>query len=242
MSSVLKALGVSALVVALGGIGQPAQASPCLTFAGLQHCPVGGASLSINQGQLMVAGTSGVSGVSIATPGATAWSGESLIKLRNGAGDVLKSSSISQGQVTSSTQAHRVVGGHVLSATFTASGGTPTFRAQVYRDGVLQGTSTGNPSGSNAAVMSGPVVLAGWEDLKWPSFIVAAGGSCTWVYRTSTGGDREITLANGQTFLGDEIRFAEEVQSAGAYPYLTFDGLVFEGNLQGTKFTSETVK
>ncbi len=242
MSFVVRGLGVSALVVALGGIGQPAQAAPCTTFAGLQHCPVGGATLSIDQGQLVVAGGDGVSGVAIATPGASAWFGQSLIKLANGVGDVLTSSSISQGQVTSSTRARRVVGGHVLSATFTASGGTPTFRAQVYRNGVLLGTSTGNPSGSNAAVIGGPVVLAGWEDLQWPTFNVAAGGSCTWVYRSAAGGEREITLANGQTFLGDEIRFAEEVQPAGAYPYLTFDGLVFEGDLQVSRFVSESVK
>jgi hypothetical protein len=240
--SLVKNLGIS-LGLALCAISNPVSAAPqCITFAGLEHCSVDGANLAINQGVLTVSTPDQPGGVSIATPGATSWTGESRIRLENGVGDTLEASSISSGQVTSTAHAQRVANGFRLSATFTASSQAPTFTTLVYRNGTLQGSSTKNPSGSNAAMITGPVILAGWENLEWPDFVVAQGGSCTWTYRTVQGADRTITLPDGRSFVGDEIRFAEEVNPSGAYPYLTFDSLVFEGDLQVTKFLSETVQ
>jgi hypothetical protein len=230
------------LAFAFAFSGAAASAAPCQTFAGLQHCAVDGATLGIAQGKLVVTGAQGSGGVSIATPGATSWSGESRIKLANGAGDVLESSSLSQGVVTSGAKALRTANGTRLSATFTASSGTPSYTTQIFRDGALVATAPNNASGSTGAVVPGPVVLAGWENLQWPTFIVATGGSCTWSYRTTQGADRTINLPDGRSFVGDEIRFSENVAPQGAYPYLTFDALVFQGDLATTQFISETVQ
>ena len=243
--SIFKSLGISGLALVLGGISVPASADPqCLTYSGLQHCPVNGTTLGLtpNKARLTVTASNQPGGVWIATPGASSWNGNSRIRLASGQGDVLKASSISQGQVTSGAEALRVSNGYRLSATFTASNEAPTFSTLVYRNGILQGSSGNNASGSNAAFIGTPVVLAGWENLQWPDFIVAQGGACTWVYQTATGTDREITLPDGRTFLGDEIRFAEEVNPSGAYPYLTFDSLVFEGNIHSSNFLSEVVQ
>jgi len=231
----LSGLGVCALALSLGGIqGAAVAAPPCVTFMGLQHCPVAGTTLAINDGQLVVTGAGGSGGVSIATPGATAWHGDSQIELANGVGDVLRSSSISHDVVTSQTEALRGANGTPLRATFTASSGTPTFTTLVYRDGQLQGSASKLPSGSVGAVL-------GWT-LRFPSeepeFEVVAGGQCTWTYRTVQGADLQIALPDGRTLIGDEVRFAEEVNPQGAYPYLTFDRLVFEGNIQHVRFTS----
>jgi hypothetical protein len=230
-------LGVGAL--ALSGIINPAVASAnCVTFAGLQHCSVGGATLTINQGQLVVTGAAGAGGVAIATPGASSWHGESRIEPAIGIGATMRSSSISQGLVTSRTQAVRASDGTRLSATFTASSGTPMFTTRIYRNGQLVATSLHHASGSTAATLG--------YVLHWPAgepeFDVVAGGSCTWTYRTVQGADLEITLADGRKLVGDTVQFAEEVNPQGAYPYLTFDSLVYEGDIQTVKFLSETVQ
>jgi hypothetical protein len=235
----LSGLGVCALALSLGGIQGAAVAAPtCLTFMGLQHCPVDGATLTINDGQLVVSGAGGSGGVSIAIPGATAWRGDSQIELASGIGDVLRSAAIAHDVVTSTTEALRGANGTPLRATFTASSGTPMYTTLVYRDGQLQGSASNLPSGSVGAVLG--------FTLRWPAgepeFEIVAGGRCAWTYRTVQGADLEVKLPDGRTLIGDAVRLVEDVDPQGAYPYATFERLVFQGNIQHVRFSSESVQ
>ena len=235
----LRGLTAGVLAIALGAMQGAASAAPtCLMFDGLQHCPVGGATLAINQGELVVTGTGSSSGVSIATPGATAWHGESQVAMPDTVGATMQASSISHDLVTSQTDATRTANGSRLTAAFTASSGTPTFTVQVYRNGQLQGSMGKQPSGTSGVVL-------GWV-LRWPTtvpdFDVVAGGQCVWTYRAVASTALDVTLPDGRKLVGDEIRFAEDVNPQGAYPYLTFDRLVFEGSMQRMRFLSESVQ
>ena len=191
----------------------------------------------------MVTAVNQPGGVSIATPGATSWRGNSRLRLANGPGDVFSASAIAQGRVISSSKAQRTSNGYVLSASFSASDRAQTYSVLVYRNGVLQrqlrrqriSVGPRNPLARHREPSSSSA-FPGRGRMAWPHFIVDQGGACTWIYRMAGGSDRAITLA-GKSLVGDEIRFVEEVNPSGGVSVSCFDGLVFEGDIEQSIFT-----
>jgi hypothetical protein len=233
---IVQMIGGCALALALGE-GAAVAAPACVSFMGLTHCPTtDSTTLQISNGQLVATASNGHGGVAITT-NATEWRGESRVETSDALGVANRALSIANDVVTSTTDAVHAANGLRLRATFTASA-NPTFRADVYRDGQLQGSSSKIASGATGAVL-------GYK-LDWPStlpeFVVSPGGECTWIYRTVDAKDLPITLPDGRKLTGDEVRFSEEVNPQGAYPYLTFNKIVFEGDFQRVRFLSESVK
>ena len=218
--------------------------SACVSFAELQHCPIGGADLELPAGgdRLVVHNPGGKvrNGVSIDLPDTRSWVGESLVEFTGGANDVLRLASISEGVVTSQAEAKRVDDGFALDATFTGSLEERTYRVDILRDGVWQGGVTDVPSGLPGGGAQTYGVIAEHDmDIYW-TFAVMASGACRWGFRLDGGSDHRITLPDGQTLIGDEILLTEQVKPAGGYPYTTFDRLLFQGNFVRLHFLSES--
>ena len=227
-----------AVTLALALASPAAHAAPCVLFAGLQHCPVNGAGLAVSGGQLVVT-ASQPGGVSIATPGATGWTAQSRIELAHGVGDRFQATALVNASIASIAFAADISNGFLLSAGFTSATGGLTLTAQVYRDGVLQGSAGGLSTSAPAAMIAVNHPASGPEELGWPAASVTAAGSYTWTYRTIGGVDRAIALPDGHTYVGDELRLVQDATAghAGA----TFDHVVLEGNLHTTRLLAESV-
>jgi hypothetical protein len=214
--------------------------SACVSFAELQHCPIGGVDLELPAGddRLVVhnPGAKVRNGVSIDLPDTRSWVGESLVEFTGGANDVLRLASMSEGVVTSRAEAKRIGGGIALSATFTGSLEERMYRVDVLRDGVWQGGAGDMPSGLPGAEAQTSGVLQEYD----MEFYVMASGACRWGFRLDGGSDHRIALPDGQTLIGDEILLTEQVKPAGGYPYTTFDRLLFQGNFVRLHFLSES--
>jgi hypothetical protein len=240
-----KGIGLLAMVSAawLGESVEAHAASKCLSFDGLQHCSVAGAVLEISpKDRLRVHNPTRDpnTGVTIDVPNVRSWEAEGIVDFAGTADDVLKAESISEGVVTSRAQVKRSPEGFAFTAAFTGSVENRTYRVDVFLDGVRQGGAVDVPSGLGGT----PVTLGVLQefDVDIFNFIVQPNGACQWGFRSSAAGGHPITLPDGQTLLGDEIRMTEQVKSAGGYPYTTFDGLVFRGNFVALEFESETVE
>ena len=215
-------------------------ASECVGFAGLVHCTVGDASLSVDEAGLSVHRTSdsNKAGVAIRVPDVQSWRARVWFEPSQSDDTVLFADSLADGVVTSRARIKAVDQGLLFSAAFTGSDQDRTYRADVVLDGVVQASQGGLPSGldPNALVLG----VIHEYDVTWEEFSVMSNGACQWGFGFSGGGSFE--LPGGQTAVGNEIRLTEEVDPAGGYPYTTFDALVFRGTFDELGFASESVQ
>lgn len=225
-----------------GAGGTPAdQSSACVGFEDLRHCPIGPATLELTPAgdRLLVLNPDENSdaGVSIQLPLVRRWTGRMyLAPAGSGAGEgVLRAVSLSDESMSSRMEAKRTDDGFVVSAGFTGSLDQPTYRAAVYRDGVLQGY------GDSVADDSPGVTVSGVLEEFDMDFYVVASGACSWGVRFAEGA-RTMRLAGGQVVTGDELRLVEEVKPAGRYPYTTFDHVVIRGNSARTELRAERLE
>jgi hypothetical protein len=222
----------------------------CGSFAGLKHCPLGSAYLTISMQDVLVSSfsDSGLDGVSIKLPADTqSWRPDISIQgAREGAR--FEQVAISNGFRTSrvvvtATHERTDIVGH-----FT---GTPasTYSVLVYREGVLRASQGGIPSGGPGASI--PPILEPIPFPRIPDFPpVAPGpfgieastlsqrtngeGACVWELPVPQGPDKarvvRFDLPNGTKVWGDKIRLVEEVPGAMSYPYTSFNGIAVKAS------------
>jgi hypothetical protein len=184
-------------------------------------------------------------GVSIDVPDVRSWKSKSSIHFEGQANDVLTASSLSGGVVTSQA---RVKHGRALlfTAAFTGSMEDRAYRVDVLLNGVHKGAAVNVPSGLDGAkqtsVMGPPQPLASRSYDYLSDFIIQPNGACQWGFSFEAASGYPITLPNGLKVMGNEIRLTEQVEPAGAYPYTSFDGLVFQGEFVELAFASEIVE
>lgn len=225
-----------------------AQAAPkCVSFDGLRHCPVAGAVLELSsQGELTVHNQESqpTAGVSIAMPDVRSWEGEMTMALAAGVSKVFRADSTSDGVVTSRAQVKRSGKDLLFTSAFTGSVEQRAYRVDVLLDGVQLASVTDVPSGLDVAKSTS---VTGWPEVSASrsynynsEFIIMPNGACQWAFRFDADA-HPVTLPDGRKVMGNEIRMTEQVNPAGAYPYTTFDGLVFLGNFVSLDFASESV-
>jgi hypothetical protein len=249
-------------VLALSAPG--VHAAECVSFAGLKHCPLGEAGLTVTLNDLLISGftDSGQDGVSIRLPEATrSWRPVVSIQgARDGAR--FEQAAISNGFLTSRVIVESTTQeGTRIVAHFT---GSPDARytALVYREGVVQGFQNGIQSGA-----PGPVIFPIPEPIPFPrpqDFPpVAPGpfsindetlaqrtsgeGACQWELPVPqsphTARMVRFDLPNGTRVWGDKIRLVEEVPGAQSYPYTSFNGIVLKASgIDGLTIDSEEIQ
>ena len=222
-----------------------AQAQDCVSFQGIDHCPVGLAVLSTDSNGLNVSSPSGdgQDGVVSRFAATTFWNAQ--LGLPGGAGNnpATHFSSISADKVTSELDITPENGRLHLQATFTGDSDSSTYSVLIYDHGILQGSLggfSGDPANQKASATT-----AGGNHLSrrfalyvdgmymgqfdnswlwiWLSFSISSNGGCNWGMILPQ--ETTFSLPNGQQVTGDEVRFEEDVQGPSHYPYLGFEAI-----------------
>jgi hypothetical protein len=147
---------------------------------------------------------------------------------------------VADGQRISTAVLREVDDRIVLGAGFTGST-KGTYSALIYNRGTLVASVGGLPPGSQ-------VYLPRWvacEFLENGCSLIARFrntiyGECEWDFvfgRAAT-----ILLPNGRQVTGTEVRLLEEVNPAGHYPYLSFDGLTLQTNARALTIFAESAR
>ncbi|MEM8934539.1 MAG: hypothetical protein AAGE94_25320, partial [Acidobacteriota bacterium] len=228
----MRASQILLCLVATGLISGPLSAQSCQSFAGIDHCAVGGATLGLSAEGLVVQTASGVGddGVRSAFAPTTLWEADVIFPDDEVEHTVL--SSISGGEVTSRLIFEPDGEGQRIRATFTGSSAVPTTSLLVYDGGVLQAAVGGLDASDGApnALRHGPSKAIG--NIFGPKkrrprrpvrFSIAAPGGCNW--GVSFGETVDLQMPDGSIVQGDEVVFAEEVDGPGHYPYLGFEAI-----------------
>ena len=232
----------------LAGLAAPAQAQDCVPYQGIDHCPVGLATLTAEADGLSVSGVGpdGQDGVVSHFAPATVWNGQLELPAGPGTNQTTHLSAISAGEVISELHIAPEDGRLRLEATFTGDAETSTYSVLIYEDGLLKG-SLGGFSGdasqstlsSKASSANGPTLstrialyvdgfyMGEIEDSYWrPWFIFGnsnTDGACLWAMHSAE--PATFDLPNGDRVVGDEVRIMEDVQGPGDYPYVSFDAI-----------------
>lgn len=228
--------------------------SQCVNrFDGISSCALGNAKLTTTEKGLNVTGlrTAKTDGVASKFGRATSWSQSSAIKFGSTAG-VWQLDARSGDQVVSSLQVApgREPNSAYITPRFTGAPGGSSYRMNVYRDGVLQGTTT-NP----AAQM---IVFYNWRDFVY--WLLAHAdffeidiiiwkngqkptapdnvGACGWRLRTE-GNTFTVKMDDGKEITGDSVEFIEQIED-GHYPYNGFTGIDSKLTAQGVNILSES--
>jgi hypothetical protein len=225
------------------GTSASAQSST-VVFEGLPHTAVGGATLRLDHDGALDVSTldpAGGSGVAVSLGDATSWTAAFGALAYRTVPLNLSWAAVADGRRISTAAMRQTGKGFEISASFT--GGTqPTYSAQVYNDGRLIGAIGGLPP-------TAQINLAGFTFCETLSelcrlaieFENDASSRCGWAI--GTGAQKgTFSLPNGVSLTGNELRLIEEVRPAGHYPYLTFDGMVMQGNAYQLSLFSETVR
>lgn len=255
----LRRIGVGCCIALLAlTFAGPAGAAECVTFEGLQHCPVGGATLATTPEGLRVGNfsASGQDGVNISLDLATSWTAEYNNAAFSSAYHQTLFTAVAEGAATSTARlgvTNEASGcKKSLAATFTGAGEKSTYSALVYRGGVLQAAVGGVQSGQIAArsIGGGPGCRPRWQTYAQCIQICTNGGwPCGYCsnpcppdrvgFHTRANGAcvwdfagplSDWQLSDGRRVQGDQVVLVEEVQEAGSYPYLTFDAIQIQGN------------
>ncbi len=240
-------LGAAGAMVCILSSAPALAADGCVGFQGIDHCPVGGATLEATDEGLSVAGIGGEGedGVASHFPGANHW--RMSVEVGSSGGD----EEVTYTYVSGGEAISRVVlqqrGDRVrLGAFYTgaAANTNPTFSVMVYDDGEFQGGAGSiriPGSGSDSDEWD-----EFWTELIWilldqeEEFLIASGGGCE--FGLFTQGAVHVTLPNGQQLVGDEIRLVEEVAGPGHYPYMNFDSVEVRTTANSLTVTEEVVQ
>ena len=206
-------------------ISSPASGDGCTTFSGLAHCPLGDAGLAVSGEALEVSGVGaeGEDGVVITLPDTVVW--QAALRFADGdSSPRLTLGAEAGGEEISTAGIVAADGGLELSATFTGADGPGTYSILVYRDGTLVGSEGGVGTGNARLVRS----TGNHHIIVDCDFTRLASGACLW--EMGFGQPVRLSLPDGTELEGDEIHLVEEVDGAGDYPYVTFDGITLRSS------------
>lgn len=236
-----------------------AYAVECVKFEGLEHCPVGGATVtSTSEGSLKVGnfGASGQDGVNISLDLATSWTAEYNNAAFTSTNHQTVFTAMAEGAATSTARLGVTNAAATctksLAATFTGAGDRSTYSALVYREGVLQAAIGGVRNGQTAArsIGGGPGCRPRWQTYSQCIQACTSGGwPCGYCsnpcppdrvgFHTRANGAcvwdfagplSDWQLLDGRKVQGDQVVLVEEIPEAGSYPYMTFDAIRIQGN------------
>lgn len=266
MRKIVIALGCLALAAGFG-FSTPAAAQACVDYQGINHCPVGDASLGLAPDgsglEVSNLGREGSDGVLSIFGGATQWSADVEFSNPSLQPSTIALTARANGEATSRATVRPVEGGYLLQASFTGETTASTYSALIYKGGVLQASVGGiRSAGSSSKLKALPTApTSGFEntnaavavyvdgmywgeldlDRNWWwwtwGFGIMSNGGCTWGLQMHRA--ETFSLPDGSTAEGDEIVLIEEVRGSGHYPYVSFDSIEVTSSVEGMKVTSE---
>ncbi|WP_223633313.1 hypothetical protein [Corallococcus sp. EGB] len=220
---------------ATGSLGaQESAASQCVTkFDGISSCALGQARLdAVADGLAVSKLLTPKDGVSSNFKQAVKWEQRVAMSLGDKGGYQLSARDGDQVVSTLQVRPGREANTVTMAPTFTGSPGGSAFRMNVYRGGVLQG-STQQPAGF-------VITFGSWRDfLRWAEMhhfflsdfdilSLTTGstatnvGACVW--RVNAEKNTFTVDIDGKTVTGDTVEFVETIAD-GAYPYRHFTGI-----------------
>jgi hypothetical protein len=249
---------IAFLLLAAALVAGPVLAQNCVQFQGIDHCPVGDATLQASSAGLTVQNNGGTAGVSSRFLPTVHWNGQ--MEFAPGGANKTALSSISNGETTSRLLIEPAGQGYRVRATFTGSSDQPTYSVLVYNKGILAGalgpfdgseptkaagrgdatkpaTVVDRPEEKVAVYVDG--IYWGNYDFWWWDFVffIAPTGGCNWGLNLEQA--VSVRMPNGQTVVGDEIRFSEDIHGSGHYPYLGFESIETVSTAQSFAITGE---
>lgn len=232
---------LSVVVSALTLLPSWAHAQACVEYKGLPHCALGSARLTAAADSLQVqnASTLGKDGVAIHTGSASSWIADSFIETDDSASNTVLTS-VSAGAVTSTASITQDAKGISYASAFAGSGKGATYTVAVYYKGAFQASVSG-VSNHVTGVISHPSLSYQWSPSCRPigqSYSQCMNtchryGTCdfcsrpcrTGIHWNPTGVKQsfsvpypELTLANGQTVIGDELVVSPDAPPASSAP------------------------
>lgn len=237
----------------------PAQAQDCVPFQGIDHCPIGLATLSAGPDGLTVTspGGDGSDGVESRFDPTTFWKAQFALPAGEDNNQATHFSSISAGKVTSELDIAPEDGRLHLQASFTGDAETSTYSVLIYDDGILVGSlggfsgeGDGNTLSSKKAgpnritqrialyidgIYMGQIREPWWW--PWVSFGIANDGGCNWGLQMAN--DVTFSLPDGNRVVGDEVRFEEDVRGPSHYPYLGFEAIATQSTAESFRVVNE---
>ena len=228
----MKRLSVSLAILALTSsplvAANPAFAK-CVKWQGVDHCPIGAAKLSVASGgqslNVTNVGTRGQDGVAAVFEPVVHWSANIAFDKAQ-PGDVIRLTSIADGQATSALLFRAVGDGLRASASFTGAHDQNRYTLQVLRNGQVTGSFPQQTSNSIFDIVWGPMGPP-LEPIPTPgtpptTFTIGDDGSCGW----GTSFASNVIVSSGPLrAVGDEIRWIETVDPEGHYPYVGFTSI-----------------
>ncbi|RKH68199.1 hypothetical protein [Corallococcus llansteffanensis] len=222
---------------------QESAAQQCLNqFDGITSCALGRAKLATVKEGLAVSGLlAKTDGVSSTFTKAVKWEQRSAVSLGQAGGLQLAARDADQVVSTLRITPGREANTVIMAPTFTGSPGGSSYTMNIYRGGVLQGSSP-QPAGMM-------ITFTNWRDfLRWAEMhawflndfdidmhsrrAAADVGACVW--RMGAENNTFTVDVNGKPVVGDEVEFVETIAD-GAYPYRHFTGI--DVNAVASQFT-----
>ncbi|NTX41049.1 hypothetical protein HUA78_42135 [Myxococcus sp. CA033] len=224
-------------------------------FDGITSCALGNAQLASSEKGLAVTGlrSAKTDGVASSFARAASWTQATEIKFGSTSG-VLQLDARSGDQVVSTLRVTpgREADSAFITPTFSGAPGGSNYRMNVYREGVLQGSSTHSPNQM--------IIFTNWRDFfRWlvayadffeldiiwgkngeQPTAPANVGACGWRLRTN-GATFSVKLDDGKVVTGDSVEFIEEIAD-GHYPYNGFTGIDVKATAQELNILSESFK
>ena len=227
-------------------IAGAASAQDCVSFMGIDHCPVGKSTVQAGRDGVTVSNNGDGAGVSSRFAPTALWN--SHTEIAGGMQQRTVLSSISGGEATSKLYLEPGSDGLHLRSVFTGASENPTYSVLIYNKGILQG-SYGNMDGRETTgltkrapnVAQNDIILdpidEWFEIYWWLHFFISRSGGCNW--GISMPAEAAFLLPDGSKVIGDEIRFTEDVTGSGHYPYLGFEAIDTVSTAPSLRITDE---
>lgn len=238
--------GVGTLVVGILVVATcaAAQTTAPVVYQGLRHIPIGNAHLSLDTSRNTLDVTTmdpnGRDGVAVDLGGqATSWAAHLGPQVDRTLRLIMSLNAIADGERISTAVLRQTGAGIALSARFTGAT-KPTYAVHVYNSGRLVGALGGLPPTAQTHIPRLPCEFFENGCGFTQRFHNNVNGACEW--HSALPGPAPIVLPDGKRVVGNEVRFIEEVNPAGHYPYLTFDGVTMQTNARVLTLLSETAR
>jgi hypothetical protein len=227
-------------------LAAPNADSDCIEFHGLQHCPLGGATVSLGKdGELEVSRMASPrrDGVSILLPDVSNFVPEGRVEA-SGDSLSLTASAYHAGTIVGRMTLRQTEDRYELSAAFTGSGGASPYQANLYRQNQRVGTIGGLSSGDRLVMWPWWPCWPCWPPPPPPFRNMQFGpntGACIW--DVPLGGAEVLAeLRDGSTVVVDRVELEEVIPRGGSYPYMSFNRLDYTSDGARIVLTGERIE
>ncbi len=237
----------------------PELAASCahpVSFSGIDHCPIGSATLNALPGSLDVTGFSATDGVASDLANATDWSQSGRTNFDAAGNSRIEYRAISGGGVSSSSMIQQIGTSHVYDVWSDFTGGlSMEYTVELSSGGVVVASQSNVDGNARTQIEFSPVLRAEKGQAvatfgEWIQYIelfkvygglTAHPGACSFGLSAPSGTTfPSVRLPNGNSYTGIDKVEMIETTSPGHYPYHDFQRIDVLGTIASLSVSSES--